>query len=91
MVCGCTHEQELHKHQTDSCKVEGCGCCQFILDIEEWKKAKARWDYEDAEDTRILDDMYRQGEAEAEQIREDNEPLSGSTDLGNRGGTEFCY
>ena len=51
------------------------------------KESEARRDYEDAEDARIWDEVYRQEEQE----REDNEPPSGSTDLGNRGGTTFCY
>ncbi len=47
-VCGCGHEKALHNHQTDFCKVEGCGCCLFISDVAEWKEAKARWDWEDS-------------------------------------------
>ena len=86
-ICGCGHEKAAHNHQTDFCKVEGCGCCQFISDVAEWKAAKARWDYESAEDDRAMDEVYRQEQSE----REDNELPSGSTDLGNRGGTTFCY
>ncbi len=86
-VCGCGHEKAFHNHETDSCKVEGCGCYEFIADVKEWQEAKARWDYEDAEDARMWDEVYRQEEQE----RADNEPPSGSTDLGNPGGTKFCY
>ena len=87
MVCGCTHEQELHDQEEYECKVKGCGCCQFITDVEEWKRMKERWDWEDAEDNRMWAEVRRQEQAE----REDNEPPSGSTDLGNPGGTKFCY
>jgi hypothetical protein len=43
--------------------------------------------YEDDEAERMWDEAYDQEEAE----REDNGPTSGSTDLGNPGGTTFCY
>ena len=86
-ICGCGHDPVAHSHQTDACNVENCGCCEFIADPAAWKEAKARWDWEDAEDARMWDEVYRQEEQE----REDNEPPSGSTDLGNRGGTTFCY
>jgi hypothetical protein len=81
MTCGCTHEKELHNHGTDFCKVEGCWCHEFISDIKEWKKAKFRWDWEDAEDSRLENEAFTQ----------DNDESSGWTDLGNRGGTTFCY
>jgi len=87
MTCGCTHEKELHNHGTDFCKVEGCGCCEFITNTEEWKEAKARWDWEAKEEDRMWEEVY----AQEEQERKDNEPPSGWTDLGNPGGTKFCY
>ena len=48
---------------------------------------KDREAYEDAEDERLWQEVFDQELAE----REDNGPSSGSTDLGNRGGTTFCY
>lgn len=86
-LCGCGHEKVLHNHQTDFCKVEGCGCCSFISDVAEWKEAKARWDWEDAEEAKMWNEVYRLEQQE----RIDNEPPSGSTDLDNRGGTTFNY
>jgi hypothetical protein len=87
MICGCTHEKELHSHGTDFCKVEGCDCDIFISDIQKWKEEKARRDWEDAQDARIWDEVYAQEDVE----RADNDDSSGSTDLGNPGGTTFCW
>ena len=90
-MCGCGHDRATHNHETDFCKVEDCGCCEFISDIKEWREAKARWDYEDAEDARIDMELFWQENADRKARQEDNDPSSGSTDLGNRGGTTFCY
>ena len=87
MKCGCGHEKKLHNHQTDFCKVDGCGCCEFISNVAQWQEAKTRWDYESVEDERMWDEVFRQEQLE----QEDNEPPSGSTDLSNHGGTTFCY
>ncbi len=87
MTCGCGHDETIHNHQTDACKADDCGCCEFITDIQEWKNAKARWDWENAQDEGYEAEAFHQARLE----REDNEPPSGSTDLGNLGGTTFCY
>jgi len=86
-MCGCTHEKQVHNHSTDFCKIEGCVCQEFIPSEEEWKEAKERWDYESDIDERMLSEAFHQRDV----ARDDNEYPSGSTDLGNRGGTTFCY
>ena len=90
-LCGCGHERADHNHGTDSCRFGDCGCCEFITDVERWKDEKARWDWEGTEDERILHKLFLEEHAARETEREDNEPPSGSTDLGNRGGTTFCH
>ncbi len=86
-ICGCTHDNAQHYHQIGSCMVEGCGCQEFIEDREKWQEEKERWVWESAEDERLLSEAFHQEQME----REDNEPPSGSTNLGNPGGTTFCY
>jgi hypothetical protein len=87
MTCGCTHEDHVHELKTNNCTVQDCRCYEFITDVEAWKYTKLRWEAEDAEDERAWDDVYRQEQRD----REDNEPPSGWTDLGNPGGPTFCY
>ena len=87
MICGCTHKKEFHSHGTDFCKIEGCGCCEFITDMQEWKKAKARWDWENVEEAKAWNEICAQEEME----RQDNKSPSGWTNLDNPGGTTFCY
>ena len=86
-LCACTHLTTAHKHGTHECQVPECGCQYVITDPEEWKLAKERWDWEDAEDERCWTEVYAQQDAE----RQDSEYPSGSTDLGNKGGTTFNY
>lgn len=68
MLCGCGHEKELHDH-TDNCIAEGCSCYQFISDVQKWKEARERWDWENKEDERIWNEIYEQDEW----FRKDNE------------------
>ena len=86
-ICGCKHSEEQHNHSTDFCKVEGCGCQEFITDENEWREAKERWVYEGIEDERLLTEAFHQELLE----QDDNGHGSGWTDLGNPGGTKFCY
>ena len=47
--------------------------------------------YESKLEEQILLELWHNENTEREAEEEDNEPPSGSTDLGNRGGTTFCY
>jgi len=86
-ICGCKHSKADHNHETDFCKIEGCGCQEFIVDENEWKEAKERWTYEAIEDERLESEAFHQEILE----QEDNEFPSDWTDLDNPGGTKFCY
>lgn len=65
-ICGCTHSAADHYHLTDSCKISGCGCHEFIADESKWKEAKSEWDYEDAEDERLMSEAFHQERLEVE-------------------------
>lgn len=92
ILCGCGHTKAEHNHHTDFCWVDGCvGCCEFIPDIKEWREAKERWDYEADLDEQMMAEAFHQEQQERKQQQLDNEYPSGSTDLGNRGGTVFCH
>ena len=91
-LCGCGHPKTEHNHHTDGCRAEGCvGCCEFIPDIEKWREAKERWNCEAEIDEKMMAEAFHQERNEHRQRRLDNELPSGVTDLGNRGGTKFCY
>jgi hypothetical protein len=90
-ICGCGHSMVDHDHQRDFCTIESCHCHEFIADVEKWKAEIGRWEYEDAQDDKDDWEIFLQENDEREFRRQDNEEPSGTTDLGNRGGTTFCY
>jgi len=90
-VCGSGHGIADHDEQCNFCKIESCHCHEFTPDVEEWKKKIDQWEQEDAQDDKDDWEIFLQENDEREFRRQDNEEPSGTTDLGNRGGTTFNY